>query len=198
MVAAPSALAAATGLRLCGMVEEPPRPSPEGSKASPTSVCIISETSRAILPQVPDMMANTEAASAMRSRWVCQGASGNGSFSSCASRSETANPLSPRAASVPAAPPNCSASVSLRNRCSRLRERCNAAAYSANFKPNGIGKACCNQVRATTAVWRCWRASLTNPAMARSMSASSALIPARRPSMAPLSMTSWLVAPQWT
>ena len=83
MVAAASALAAATGLRLCGMVEEPPRPSPDGSKASPTSVCIISETSRAILPQVPAMMANTEAASAMRSRWVCQGASGSGSLSSC-------------------------------------------------------------------------------------------------------------------
>ena len=82
MVAAASALAAATGLRLCGMVEEPPRPSPEGSKASPTSVCIISETSRAILPQVPARMANTEAASAMRSRWVCQGASGSGSLSS--------------------------------------------------------------------------------------------------------------------
>ncbi len=80
MVAAASALAAATGLRLCGMVEEPPRPSPEGSKASPTSVCIISDTSRAILPQVPAIMANTEAASAMRSRWVCQGASGSGSF----------------------------------------------------------------------------------------------------------------------
>ena len=80
MVAAASAVAAATGLRLCGMVEEPPRPSPAGSKASPTSVCIISGMSRAILPQVPAMMANTAAASAMRSRWVCQGASGSGRF----------------------------------------------------------------------------------------------------------------------
>ena len=49
--------AAATGLRLCGMVDEPPRPSPAGSKASPISVCISSETSRAILPQVPARMA---------------------------------------------------------------------------------------------------------------------------------------------
>ena len=42
MVAAASAVAAATGLRLCGMVDEPPRPSPDGSNASATSVCIIS------------------------------------------------------------------------------------------------------------------------------------------------------------
>ena len=39
------------------MVEEPPRPSPAGSKASATSVCISSETSRAILPQVPARIA---------------------------------------------------------------------------------------------------------------------------------------------
>ena len=86
----------------------------------------------------------------MRSRWVCHGASGNGSSSSCANRSATSNPLSPSAASVPAAPPNCSASASRRNRCNRTRERCKAAAYSASFRPNGIGSACCSQVRATT------------------------------------------------
>ena len=51
---------------------------------------------------------------------------------------------------MPAAPPNCSASVSLRKRCSRSFERCSAAAYSASFSPNGIGSACCSQVRATT------------------------------------------------
>ena len=198
MVAAASAVAAATGLRLCGMVEEPPRPSPDGSNASATSVCIISETSRAILPHVPVRTANTQAASAMRSRWVCHGASGSGSFSSCASFSATSNPLSPRAAKVPAAPPNCSASPSLRNRCNRVRERCNAAAYSASFKPNGIGSACCSQVRATTAVLRCWCASLAKPATARSRSGSSASMAARKVSMPAVSITSWLVAPQCT
>ena len=53
MLAADSAATAPIGLRLCGMVEEPPRPPGAGSKASPTSVCIISATSPAILPQVP-------------------------------------------------------------------------------------------------------------------------------------------------
>ena len=66
---------------------------------------------------------------------------------------------------MPAAPPNCSASVSLRSRCSRFRERCKAAAYSASFSPNGIGSACCSQVRATTGVLRCWRASFAKPAI---------------------------------
>ena len=51
---------------------------------------------------------------------------------------------------MPAAPPNCSASVSRRKRFSRSFERCSAAAYSASFSPNGIGSACCSQVRATT------------------------------------------------
>ena len=46
--------AAPMGLRLCGMVEEPPRPGPEGSEASPTSTCIISAMSRAALGQGAD------------------------------------------------------------------------------------------------------------------------------------------------
>ena len=61
-----------------GMVEEPPRPGAPGSNASPTSVCIISVTSRAILPQVPARMPKQAATSARRSRWLCHGASGSG------------------------------------------------------------------------------------------------------------------------
>jgi len=34
----------------------------------------------------------------------------------------------------------------------RALERLSAAAYSASFSPNGIGSACCSQVRATMAV----------------------------------------------
>ena len=198
MMAAASAVAAATGLRLCGMVDEPPRPSPDGSKASATSVCIISDTSRAILPQLPAAIATTDAASATRSRWPCHGASGSGSFSCCDSLSATSNPLSPRAARVPAAPPNCSASPSPRNRRNRPRERCRAAAYSASFRPNGIGRACCSQVRATIGVSRCFRARFAKPAMARSRSASSASIAARNVIIVAVSITSWLVEPQCT
>ena len=128
IVAAESAAAAPIGLRLCGSVDEPPRPGASGSKASPTSICIISATSRAILPQVPARMAKAAATSARRSRWLCQGASGSGRSSSAASRSATPRPRSPSAASVPAAPPNCSTSASRRSRTSRSRERASAAA----------------------------------------------------------------------
>src|SRR5882672_5496593 len=48
-----SSLEVPTGLRLCGMVEEPPRPGPAGSAASPTSICIMSEMSRAALAKAP-------------------------------------------------------------------------------------------------------------------------------------------------
>ena len=76
----------------------------------------------------------------------------------------------------------------LRSRASRSRERCSAAAYSASLSPNGIGSACCSQVRATTRVWR-WRpASAAKPVIARSRSASSASMPARRSSTAPVSI----------
>ena len=70
-----------------GNVDEPPRPGAAGSNASPTSVCIISATSRAILPQVPARIANAAATSASRSRWLCHGASGCVRSSSAATRS---------------------------------------------------------------------------------------------------------------
>ena len=52
-IAAASTTAEPTGLRLCGRVEEPPRPDSAGSRTSPTSVCASREISRAIFPSVP-------------------------------------------------------------------------------------------------------------------------------------------------
>ena len=71
-------------------------------------------------------MAKALATSPSRSRWLCHGASGSGSSSSCASSSATSKPRLPSAASVPAAPPNCSTRASSRNRfsrCARARQR---------------------------------------------------------------------------
>ena len=66
--------AAATGLRLCGMVEEPPRPGPLGSAASPTSTCIISEMSRAALASAPTTRAAILGQRRhAHARWVNQG-----------------------------------------------------------------------------------------------------------------------------
>ena len=118
--------------------------------------------------------------------------------SSCASCSATCNPLSPSAASVPAAPPNCSASASLRRRFNRLRERCKAAAYSASFSPNGIGSACCSQVRATTAVLRCCSCQLRKAGDRAVDIRKQRVDAARKVSIVAVSITSWLVAPQCT
>ncbi len=149
MVAAASALAAATGLRLCGMVEEPPRPSPDGSNASPTSVCIISETSRAILPQVPARMANTEAASAMRSRWVCQGASGSGSLSSARQL------FRDRQVPCRRAPPACRRRRRIAAPASRCAARCSRSASGA--APRHIPRASARTASAAHAAARCGR-----------------------------------------
>src|SRR5580658_6571089 len=51
--AAASVSTQAVGLRLFGMVEEPPRPSPPVSAASPTSFCISKLISRATFPRDP-------------------------------------------------------------------------------------------------------------------------------------------------
>ena len=98
--------AAPTGLRLCGMVEEPPRPGPEGSAASPTSTCIISEMSRAALASAPTTSAASCASAATRTRWVNQGAAGSSSFRRLASAVITGSALSPSAERLPEAPPN--------------------------------------------------------------------------------------------
>ena len=61
------------GLRFCGMVEDEPRPCTNGSNASPTSVCIISITSVAILASVPVTSPRNDTVSAKPSRATCQG-----------------------------------------------------------------------------------------------------------------------------
>ncbi len=63
-------------MRFCGMVEDEPRPSWNGSNTSSTSVCIISFTSKAILPQMPVTRPRKQPTSAMRSCTVCQAISG--------------------------------------------------------------------------------------------------------------------------
>ena len=104
--AAARVTAHAIGLRLCGIVEEPPRPCPPGSAASEISYCMSRLTSRAILPREPVRTPQSHIKAASRSRWVCQGASGNPSPSSEASSRATAIALSPNDANVPLAPPN--------------------------------------------------------------------------------------------
>src|SRR5690606_41562832 len=76
--------AAATGLRLCDIVDEPPRPTPLGSNTSAISVCIMSDQSRAILPKLPVSVANTCAISIIQSRLPCHVQTGTLSYNSFA------------------------------------------------------------------------------------------------------------------
>ena len=109
----------ATGLRLCGIVDDPPRPGASGSASSAISVCACKAMSRAIFPSVPASRPRVVAISAKRSRCVCQGSAGKSSDKSLASAVATVRPRSPRLASVPVAPPSCSTHKRSRNVCRR-------------------------------------------------------------------------------
>ena len=80
-------------MRFCGMVDDEPRPSWNGSNTSSTSVCIISFTSKAILPQMPVTRPRKQPTSAMRSCTVCQAISGCLRSSSLASSTWVRKPV---------------------------------------------------------------------------------------------------------
>ncbi len=196
--AAASTTAELMGLRLCGIVDEPPRPAAAGSNASPTSVCIISETSRAILPSVPTSNPSVVATSATRSRCVCQGTSGSTKSRSFASATETASPCSPSEASVPVAPPNCSTAT--RGRRASIRTRCLSMAlkFPAALRPSVTGVACCSHVLPLCAVRACVCASVASAVDSVARSPETRSSAARSCSTSPVSIASWLVAPQCT
>src|SRR6185437_11126068 len=86
----------AIGLRFCGMVLEPPRPTWCGSLTSAISLCISRITSVATLARLPQTKPRKAAVSTMRSRLTCQGDAGAASPSSLASPSVTAAFLAER------------------------------------------------------------------------------------------------------
>ena len=106
VAAAERMIVAETGLRLCGMAVDPPRPGTCGSATSATSVEARLATSPAILPSAPIRIASQLAASAIAARRVCQAMEGAASRSSAANASSTAGPCWPIAASVPTGPPS--------------------------------------------------------------------------------------------
>ena len=183
-----------TGLRLCASVDDEPRPSPAGSLSSPTSVWAISTTSSAILPSAPASVARADPRAATRTRIVCQGSEGSARPSVLAMRPMTCGPCSPSAASVPAAPPSCTAS---RSRASSTR-RCASSvptSHVAALPPNVVGSACWSSVRATIGVARWFSASEAQAELTRATSASTSSSARRLTSIAAVSTMSWLVAP---
>ena len=75
-VAAAMATIAATGLRLCGIAEEVPRPAWRASATSPTSPCASSARSRPILPSAPQSTATPQPSATQASRCACQAPAG--------------------------------------------------------------------------------------------------------------------------
>ena len=87
---------APTGLRLCGIAEEPPASPP--SRTSPTSVCASSmHVERRSSRARPPRSASAAPSSATRTRFVCQGTVGSARPSSSAKSVATSSPRSPSA-----------------------------------------------------------------------------------------------------
>ncbi len=189
---------AETGLRLCGMADDPPRPAPDGSASSATSPCAISDRSVAIFDRLPVQTATSQPRRSHSSRWVCQGAGGSASFRSSAMRRATAAPASPMTLSVPTAPPSCSASARPATWRSCSRERTIGASQLAHFRPKLVTTAGCSSVRASTGVAACCSARSSRCPASASSSASSSASAWRVASTMAVSITSWLVLPRWT
>ena len=99
---------APTGLRLCGSVEEPPRPG-TSSRTSPTSVWASSTRSVATDPTAAPARPSTPASSATRPRSVCQGEHRLVEAQPAGERGPHREAVPPKAASVPTAPPSWAA-----------------------------------------------------------------------------------------
>ena len=188
---------AIAGLRLWGMADDAPRPWAGGSNASPTSSCIMSDTSKATLPP----RRRTARGRRKSGRRGC----GPSARAAPAPRGQ-ALPRAPRRqaapahrmrASVPAAPPAAPRACAYGRAADRSRASTAATSHPAAFLPNVVGRACWRSVRATIGVdlWRPASSAVRRPgARGRRATRSRTL---RRTSMRAVSMTSWLVAPKW-
>ena len=145
-----------TGLRLCGMALEPPRPAPDGSASSPISPCPIKAQSVAILLKEPTSTPISQPSETQSPRCVCHTPCGSGSCSRPATRRATAGPCVPSVASEPTAPPNCSCSARGAAACRRCCAPTSAASQPASLKPKLVTDAGCISVRASSGAWP-WR-----------------------------------------
>ena len=188
--------ALATGLCLCGIVDEPPRPSSMASETSPTSACINNATSLPNFESVPVRMASTCTIAVRLSRCVCHGSEGSARSRLRARPVETEPPTDPRDAKVPTAPPNCNTSVRTASALIRSRSRRNAARIPANFSPSVVGGPDCSQVlpciTASLCFLTCSSSAESNLPIAASSNCKAFLIC----STSAVSRTSWLVAPR--
>ncbi len=133
-----------------------------------------------------------------RSRSVCHGSGGSASPSSSAISDFTAAPDEPSEASVPAAPPNWTASRVSRTDASPSRAPSSPASQPAVTRPKVTGTACCSSVRPIISDPRCASASRATTAAAPESASAAASMASRASTIAAVSMMSWLVAPRCT
>ena len=136
-------IVAATGLLLCGMAEEPPRPGTFGSATSPTSVVARCATSVAILASAPISAASKEA---RRRHPAAAGVPGEGRRAEAEvlarRRRATAGPCEPRPASVPTGPPREATSTRSRSGPSSAAASAMPESQTAALNPKVTGAAC--------------------------------------------------------
>ena len=169
----------------------------EPSLTSPTSDWASKVTSLAILPSAAATRASAAPRSRIRSRSVCQGSTGTARPSSVASSAATRWPASPSEASVPAAPPNCTASRDP-TAASPSRASSTLVSQPAATRPKVTGTACWRSVRPIMIEDRCVAASPAAASAARARSACMTSMARLASSIAAVSTMSWLVAPRCT
>ena len=138
-----------TGLRLCGIVDEPPRPA-AARRTSPTSVCASSDdverrSSRAAPAATPSARAELGRPAARSCATAATGSARPSSLGEHATAPR--GPRSPSAASVPAAPPSCDRRARTRD-AAAPRASTTPTSQPAALSPNVVGSACCSSVRA--------------------------------------------------
>ena len=147
-----------TGLRLCGIAEEPFCDSPNGSSTSRTSVRIRWRTSSAILSMVPPSTATAASSAAWRSRCTTWFATGSGARPS--EPSAVTSTSGSKCASVPTAPLNLPVAQPSSAVSRRSSPRPSSSLHSRHLSPNVIGSACTPWLRPTWGVFRCACASV--------------------------------------
>ena len=171
--AAASATIDATGLRLCGIADEPPRPGSLGSASSPTSYWPIK---RDVGRDLAEAAGQDAEFAAQADPFVALRVPGTRRHRRArAPRPCVAAPTPPCpfiCASVPTAPPSCTLSARRAAAASRVRLRTSGAAQSAHLSPKLVTEAGCISVRASIGV-AAWRVACSSSACAaRSRSAS--------------------------
>ena len=169
--ARPQIRSATTGLRLCGIADDPFWPLANGSSTSRTSVRARCRISSANLSSDEALTASAERSSACRSRWTICVAAGAGSRPrrSQAIRSTSGS----MAAYWPTAPESLPTRMPSSARATRVRARSSSNAHTASFSPNVVGSACTPCVRPMQSVSLCSSARAATAASARSIPSSS-------------------------